>query len=130
MSEFSYMVRDTVFGRLPGIPADIFPEADLPSSSLVWEMSYVEAKDRASMELMFHAANEYLTDVGATHTIAFTRLSFKGILDRLGYPTEQCGPAVQYSGKPYCALFTELGLARQNSEEMLSTPSDRLSKGA
>jgi hypothetical protein len=71
-------------------------------------MTRVEANDRRNLVALFEAANKYLTSVGAKSTITFTRKSFAGILNRLGYETEILGPDCSYEGKPYCAMGTQL----------------------
>lgn len=106
--EFTYLVKDAVLGKLPGIPSNIFEVDQLPNSQQVWEMTRVEARDRVAMKVLFEASNEYLTSVGAKETITFTRQSFASILSKLGFPTEACGPVVEYGGKPYRVLRTVL----------------------
>lgn len=105
---FTYLVKDAEAGLLPGIPPGILDGSPAPVSSEVWEMTRVEANDRRSLVALFEAANQYLKSVGAKSTITFTRKSFAGILNRLGYKTEVLGPDCCYSGKPYCAMATQL----------------------
>lgn len=105
---FSYLVKDASSGLLPGIPSGILRGEDAPVSSEIWEMTRVEANDRRNLVALFEAANRYLTSVGAKSTITFTRKSFAGILNRLGYETEILGPDCSYEGKPYCAMGTQL----------------------
>ncbi|MFV1464660.1 acyl-homoserine-lactone synthase [Phaeobacter sp. JH57H2] len=107
-TSFSYLVRDACLGKLPGIPSDILDGQDPPSSESIWEMTRVEAQGRTSLTALFHAANSFLTSQGAQRAITFTRRSFSGILNTLGYETEILGRDVDYSGKPYCSMITNL----------------------
>ncbi|ATF18003.1 hypothetical protein D1820_05530 [Phaeobacter sp. LSS9] len=107
-TSFSYLVRDACLGKLPGIPSDILEGQDPPSSSDVWEMTRVEAKGRKSLVSLFDAANAFLTSQGAKRAITFTRRSFSGILNSLGYETDILGRDVDYSGKSYCSMMTIL----------------------
>ncbi|MFC4214033.1 acyl-homoserine-lactone synthase [Pseudophaeobacter arcticus] len=109
---FSYLVKDAEAGLLPGIPTGILSGVAAPVSSEVWEMTRVEANDRRNLEALFEVANRYLKSVGARSTITFTRKSFAGILNRLGYATKILGPDCSYAGKPYCAMATQLQLGQ------------------
>ena len=106
--DFSYLVRDAVEGKLPGIPRSILDPNALPRSSEVWEMTRVEARDRNVLAELFGIANRFLCSEGATGTITFTRKTFARILSGLGYPTRIAGPQVMYGGKHYCVMTTEL----------------------
>ncbi len=105
---FSYLVRDACLGKLPGIPSDILDGRDPPSSADTWEMTRVEAQGRKSLVALFKAANAFLMSIEASHAITFTRRSFSGILNSLGYETEILGRNVDYGGKPYCSMMTKL----------------------
>ncbi|MDE4134451.1 acyl-homoserine-lactone synthase [Phaeobacter sp. QD34_3] len=107
-ANFSYLVRDACQGKLPGIPSDILGEFEPPTSNEVWEMTRVEAQGRKSLIALFDAANGFLVSQGAVSAITFTRRSFSGILNSLGYETKILGRDVDYGGKPYCTMSTRL----------------------
>ena len=107
-SEFSYMVRDAALGILPGIDPGILPDQTPPSSVETWEMTRVEARDRKSLAAIFDTASLFLSAQGATHTITFTRQSFSGILNKLGYRTTELGPRFDYGGQAFCVLSTRV----------------------
>lgn len=110
--QFSYLVRDAVEGLLPGIPTNIMAGQPAPITSDVWEMTRFQAKDRRAMRELFRRAAQFLEEVGATHTISFTRRSFMGILNGLHLPTKSVGPDVTYGTKRYCVLVTDLQVAQ------------------
>lgn len=107
-TRFTYLVKDAVDGKLPGIPQDILHKGQPPISADVWEMTRVEARDRFALEALFSSANRFLWDVGARRAITFTRKNFARILSGLGYRTQPTGPDVFYGGKRYCSMSTEL----------------------
>ncbi|UWQ34603.1 hypothetical protein K3555_09005 [Leisingera sp. M527] len=110
---FSYLVRDACLGKLPGIPSDILEGQDPPRSDGIWEMTRVEAQGKKSLVALFEATNAFLVSRGAHSAITFTRRSFAGILNKLGFRTEILGREVDYGGKPYCSMMTTLISSRE-----------------
>ncbi len=118
--QFSYMVKDAVEGLLPGIPQDILFGEAAPVGHHVWEMTRFHARDRTTMKTIFNKAAEFLMSRGATHTVSFTRTSYKSVLNACGLPTKKIGSEVRYNdGRKYCVLETDL--TRWGNEDK-STP--------
>ena|SRR6056297_914789 len=108
-AEFSYLTRDATLGLLPGIPPHILGGRAAPQSEEVWEVSRVEAADKAALVTLFETIAEYAEAAGVKELITFTRKNFDRIVRGLGYEASVLGEPVQYGGKPYCAIRMALG---------------------
>lgn len=108
-THFTYMVKDATDGLLPGIPDDILWNDSAPVSPNIWEMTRFHARDRATMNVIFQRAAEYLVSIGVTQTVSFTRTAYKNVLSQIGLKTRRLGHAVTYADqKSYCVLETDL----------------------
>lgn len=113
---WSYMIKDAVNGRLPGIPSDILETP--PTTTSVWEATRFTVNPLLSSEARNQAltANaialaEHGRSMGLAALIALMPPAYLRWLTKIGLPTKRLGPTkLDSEGQRICVMRLELQL--------------------
>lgn len=108
----TYMLRDAVAGKLPGIPTDILPNAGAMPN--VWEITRVVISDEVAtqtdraqcLSLMLDGAIKLAWNLGATELMSLSPMAMERTLRKLGYSAVRIGEAYRNAedGRRYACL--------------------------
>lgn len=101
----SWMLADFAKNNTGGLaPID----QTLPHDASVWEMTRFVGKSNSVRSAILSAVNEYLEQHGGTNVLTLSPTQMPVILRRLGYQTSQVSPPVEFDGRQYVVLNTEV----------------------
>ncbi len=119
----TYMLKDAVAGKLPGIPTDIIPSTDATAN--VWEVTRTVISDEVStqagrsecLSLMLDGAVDVARAQGATELISLSPLAMTRALRKLGYEAKRIGEPYRNDedGRKYACISMSTLRRRQAS---------------
>ncbi len=108
----TYMLRDAIAGKLPGIPTNILPKAVAWSN--VWEITRVVISDQVTtqadrtkcLSMMLDGATRLAWDQGATELMSLSPMAMERTLRKLGFGAVRIGEAYRNleDGRRYACL--------------------------